>query len=402
MTQETAVSRQAWLNVGLLAAAQAMFMSIQSMGTTTTPLAAKQMLGDLAHLATVPQALVHTTLMLTTLPAALVMMKLGRKIGFSIGAMCAVISGVISAYAVIAQSFILLCAGTMLQGAAAAFAWHYRFAATDGTPPSFRPRAISLVLAGGVAGAFIAREASTRSVEMFSYVYVGVYVMLSVFGLVTLLLVQGLKVPQLTAAERAEPGRPMREIARQPAFIAALLSSMFGYAVMTLVMTSTPLAMDGCGFKFADTSTVIMAHILGMFLPSFFTGNLINRFGVLPIIVTGALIEAVCAVVNLSGIGFWNFIVGNVLVGVGWNFTYVGGSTLLTSTYKPVERERVQGTHDFAVYSTTAVAAAASGLLQVNAGWNAVNIATFPMMAIVIGGIIWLTIRQRRDSFSKA
>ena len=155
----------------------------------------------------------------------------------------------------------------------------------------------------------------------------------------------------------------MAEIARQPAYRVALASSVFGYAVMTLTMSATPLAMLACGFGFADSATVIQAHIIAMFLPSFFTGHLIARFGVLPVIAAGGLIEFGCALVNLAGIDFANFLIANILVGIGWNFTYVGGSTLLTTTYTPAERAKVQASHDFAVYAATATAAALSGVL---------------------------------------
>jgi MFS family permease len=186
------------------------------------------------------------------------------------------------------------------------------------------------------------------------------------------------------------------QIVRQPAYRVALASSVFGYAVMTLTMSATPLAMLACGFGFTDSATVIQAHIIAMFLPSFFTGQLIARFGVLPIIAAGGLIEFGCAIVNLAGIGFANFLIANVLVGLGWNFAYVGGSTLLTTTYAPAERAKVQASHDFLVYAATASAAALSGLLQAKAGWAAINLAALPLMGLVVGAAVWLMARQRR------
>ena len=187
----------------------------------------------------------------------------------------------------------------------------------------------------------------------------------------------------------------MREIIRQPAYIVALASSMFGFATMTLVMSATPLAMLACGFKFADSATVIQGHVIAMFLPSFFTGNLINRFGVLRIIAVGALLQAACAIVNLTGIQFAHFFIANVLVGLGWNFTFVGGTTLLTTTYRPVERAKVQASHDFVVYATTATAAGVSGLLAAGPGWSAVNLTALPMMGIVLLAAGTLMVRQR-------
>ena len=189
----------------------------------------------------------------------------------------------------------------------------------------------------------------------------------------------------------------MGQIVRQPVFIVALISSMLGYGVMTLVMSATPLAMLACGFKFNDSATVIQGHVIAMFLPAFFTGHLIQKFGVLPIIITGAVIQIGCALVNLAGVDFYNFFIANIFVGLGWNFTYVGGTTLLTSTYTPSERAKVQASHDFLVYSTTALAAGLSGVLQAKAGWVLVNVASLPMMGIVILAASWLMLHQRRQ-----
>jgi MFS family permease len=210
-------------------------------------------------------------------------------------------------------------------------------------------------------------------------------------------VVQFLRIPNLSASERASGGRTMRAIAAQPTFRVALVSSMLGYGVMTLVMSATPLAMLDCGYVFADSATVIQVHIIAMFLPSFFTGSLIQRFGELPIIATGALIQLACALVNLAGIDFWNFLIANFFVGLGWNFTFVGGSTLLTRTYEPVERAKVQASHDFTVYATTATAAALAGFLQQRAGWMVINLAAIPLMATVVAATVWLALRRRRE-----
>ena len=211
------------------------------------------------------------------------------------------------------------------------------------------------------------------------------------------MIIQGLRIPRPTAEIRASGGRPLSIIARQPAFLVALMSSMFGYGVMTLVMSTTPLAMQACGFAFSDSATVIQAHVIAMFLPSFFTGHLIRRFGALPLIIVGALIEAGCALVNLAGIDFMNFLIGLALVGLGWNFTYVGGTTLLTTVYEPAEQAKVQGVHDFSVYAMTAIAAGLAGVLQQKSGWAAVNMAVLPAMGLVVLAATWMLIRQRRQ-----
>lgn len=384
-------------NVPLLALAQGMFMTVQSMGTVTLPLAALAMLDDQwKWLATMPLFLNHAGIMALTIPASLLMNRIGRRAGFTIGALLSVTFGVLAALGVWWQSFELLCFSAFLKGSAAAFAHYYRFAAADVSPSLLKPRAISYVMVGGVAAGFIGPELAKRTVDWFAPVtFMGVFVALALVAAASLLVLRVLSIPPLTATERAQGGRPLAEIARQPAFVTAVMSSMFGYAVMTLVMTSTPLAMVACGYGFQQTATVIQWHIIAMFVPSFFTGHLIQRFGVLPIIATGALIELGCALVNLAGIDFWNFLAANVLVGLGWNFAYVGGSTLLTRTYEPVERAKVQAAHDFTVYATTATAALASGVMHAAAGWKVINVATLPLMVSIVLAVIWLAAKQR-------
>jgi MFS family permease len=390
-------------NVALLAVAQALFMSTQSMGIATTPLAGHSLLGVDKSLATLPIFLNHAGIMLTTIPASLLMGRIGRRAGFTIGAFLAIVFGLLAAYAVVHRSFELLCVSALLQGSAAAFAWYYRFAAADASPNAFKPKAISYVMAGGIAAGFVGPQIAKWTVDWFAPVtFMGVYIAIAITGVLSVVLLQLLRIPRLTAAERAEGGRPLSEIARQPAYIAALISSMFGYGVMTLVMSATPLAMLACGFHFADSATVIQVHIIGMFAPSFFTGHLIQRFGVLTIIATGALIQVGCALTNLAGVEFANFLVANALVGLGWNFTYVGGSTLLTRTYRPSERARVQASHDFVVYATTATAAALAGFLQQKAGWTAINLAALPLMGIVICTALFLGMRERREARTQA
>lgn len=399
MTSSPASTPHFRRNVALLAIAQALFMCTQSMGIATTPLAAHSMLGADKSLATVPIFLNHVGIMLTTFPASLLMGRIGRRAGFTIGGILAIVFGALAVYAVIIKSFELLCVSALLQGSAAAFAWYYRFAAADTSPDGFKPKAISYVMAGGVVAGIVGPQIAKWTVNWFAPItFMGVYVAIAITGALSVVLMQFLRIPQLTAAERAQGGRPLGEIVRQPIFIGAILSSMFGYGVMTLVMSATPLAMLDCGFHFSDSATVIQVHIIAMFLPSFFTGSLIQRFGVRTIIATGALIQAACAVINIAGVDFENFLIANALVGLGWNFTYVGGSTLLTKAYRPAERARVQASHDFAVYATTATAAALAGFLQQKSGWMAINVAALPLMAIVVLAMFWLGHKQRREA----
>lgn len=386
-------------NVGLLAIAQALFMCITTMAIATTPLAGHALLGVDKWMATVPLFLNHLGIMIMTIPASLLMGRIGRRAGFTVGAFIAFVSGAVSFYAIYAQSFELLCLGSLMTGFSSAFAWYYRFAAADVADEAYRPKAIALVMAGGLVAGVLGPQTAKWSLHWLDpMVFAGVYVMTMVFAALSIIVIQGIRIPGLTKAQLAEGGRPMSEIIRQPAYIVALCSSMFGYGVMTLVMSATPLAMLACGFSFHDSATVIQGHVIGMFLPSFFTGHLITRFGVLKIIALGAIIQMGCSAVNLAGIDFMNFFIANVLVGVGWNFTYVGGSTLLTTTYRPAERAKVQASHDFMVYATTAAAAGLSGVLQARAGWDLVNIASLPLMGFVLIGALLLARHQTRQA----
>jgi MFS family permease len=391
-------------NVAVLALAQALFMSIQGMGIAATPLAAYALLPpEDKWLATVPIFLVHLGIMGTTVPASLLMGVIGRRAGFMVGALLGVGAGAVACFALFNHSFPLLCVAAVMQGMQAAFFWYFRLAAADAAEPAFRAKAISLVMAGGVIAGFLGPETAKWAVNLLAPVtFAGIYVAMAAFSIAVLVLVEHVHIPRLSVEERTAGGRPMSRIVRQPAYRVAVTASVCGYAVMTLTMSATPLAMQACGFGFADSATVIQWHIIGMFLPSFFTGHLISRFGVLPVIAAGGLIEVACAVVNLSGIEFANFLIANMLVGVGWNFAYVGGSTLLTTTYTPAERAKVQASHDFTVYLATASAAALSGLLQAKAGWTILNLAALPVMATVVTVAVWLMLRQRREAVAPA
>jgi MFS family permease len=385
-------------NISVLSLAQALFMSVQGMGIAASPLAAHALLApDDQWLATAPIFLVHLAVMGTTIPASLLMGVIGRRAGFSLGAVFGSAFGVLGCLAMYRHSFPMLCLASVFQGMQAAFFWYFRLAAADASEPSYRSRAISLVMAGGVLAGFIGPQTAKWAVDWLAPVtFAGIYLAAAGFSLAVLVLVQLLRIPRLSLEDRSGGGRPIAVIARQPAYRVAVASSVFGYAVMTLTMSATPLAMLACGFGFADSATVIQAHIIAMFLPSFFTGHLIARFGVLPVIATGGLIEFGCAIVNLAGVDFANFLVANVLVGMGWNFAYIGGSTLLTTTYTPAERAKTQASHDFAVYAATASAAALSGVLAAKAGWTVINLAALPLMTAVTGAAVWLMWHRRQ------
>jgi MFS family permease len=391
-------------NVAVLALSQALFMSVQGMGSATTPLAAYMLLGSEAKwMATVPIFLSHLGIMASTIPASLLMAVIGRRAGFSLGAILGVLFGGAGCLALYLQSFPLLCVATLLQGVQGGFFWYFRLAAADASEPAYKAKAISAVMAGGVVAALLGPQAAKWAVDWLAPVtFAGVYVGIALFSAAVLVLVQLLRIPGLTAAERAAGGRSLPTILRQPALRVALAASVFGYAVMTITMSATPLAMQACGFTFFDSASVIQMHMVGMFLPSLFTGHLIARFGVLAVIAAGGLLEFAGAAVNLAGVDLANFAIANTLIGLGWNFAFVGGSTLLTTTYTPVERAKVQASHDFAVYAATATSAALSGVLQAKAGWSVINLAAIPLLGVVIGAALWLMAHERRMAVAPA
>ncbi len=379
-------------NVLMLAICQALAMSGSSLVMTVSALAG-YMIAEDKSLATLPMACQFLATMLSTIPASLLMRRVGRRAGFTFGQLFGLAGAAVSSFAVFHGNFELLIFGAFLLGIHNAFWQYYRFAAADTASEAFRARAISYVLAGGVIAAVVGPELSKLSVDFFAPVrFAGGYAAVVFLILLAVVLLQFIDIPK-PSREDSRGGRPLSEIARQPAFVVAVLAAMLGYGVMNLVMTATPLAMAACSHGFEDTAFVIEWHILGMFAPSFFTGHLIKRFGALNIITTGIVIMFACLAVHLSGIGLWQFWAGLVLLGVGWNFMFVGGTTLLTETYTPAERAKVQALNDFLVFSTVSIAVFSSGALQHLFGWSWVNLAMIAPMAIALAATLWLRYR---------
>ena len=377
-------------NVWLLSACTALSQSGNSIMIVTAPLVGYSLAID-KGLATLPLALQFTATMLATIPASLFMRHAGRRVGFSVGAVIGFIGAFLCAYGIFEASFWTFSAGTIFIGVYNAFVQFYRFAAADTARESYRSTAISLVLAGGIVAAIMGPELAKISQAWFSPVlFAGCYVVIMGLSVAVLGLMQFIEIPPLTAAQKQDKGRPLTVIASQPTFVVAVLSAAIGYAVMSLVMTSTPLAMVACGFAFGDSARVIQFHAIAMFAPSFFTGHLIRRFGAPTIIIVGAVLNFICLAVNLSGIEFTNFFVGLILLGLGWNFMFIGGTTLATETYTPSERNKTQAMNDFIVFSLVAAAAFSSGYLHSNFGWAAVNLGVAPPLAIALAAVVWL------------
>ncbi len=385
----TSSYRNARRNVGLLAACQAMLF------TNNATLIAINGLAGLAlaphkSLATLPVTGWVAGSALATVPASLYMKRVGRQQGLMRGASVGILGAIVCAWAIWIQSFWLLCAGTLLWGTYNAFGQYYRFAAAEVASAEWRPTAISLVLAGGLVGGILGPTTSRYTVDLVGPKFMGAYLALIAFALAAIVILAFVRIPEPGEGEQAKAGRPMREIAAQPKFIVAVLSGAIGYGVMNFLMTSTPIAMGVCGHPYSDAAFVISSHVIGMFAPSFFTGMLIKRVGLLPLMFVGALLNVAAIAIALSGIGVAEFWLALVALGVGWNFLYIGGTTLLTQAYRPEERAKAQGANEFAIFLMMAISSFASGMIVTNAGWEKVNLAALPLVGVVLVSIFWL------------
>ncbi|HTM61147.1 MAG TPA: MFS transporter [Burkholderiales bacterium] len=381
-------------NVGLLAACQAMLFTNNSTLIAINGLAGLA-LAPRAALATLPVTCWVAGGALATMPASLHMKRVGRQLGLTTGTFWAIAGALICATAIALQSFWLLCAGTLIWGVYNAYGQYYRFAAADAAPADFRATAISLVLAGGLVGGIVGPTLSRFTIDLAERKFQGAYLTLILFALVSVALLRFIRIPPPSAAERAATGRPLREIAAQPKFIVAVLSAAVGYGVMNFLMTSTPIAMQACGHPFSSAAFVISSHIIGMFGPSIFTGSLIRRFGVLPIMLTGAALNLVTITIAFTGVSVSHFWWALVLLGVGWNFLYTGGTLLLTETYRPEERAKAQGANDQVVFLVMLVSSFTSGATVTTAGWERVNLLALPLIALVAVTLVWFTLHQR-------
>jgi predicted MFS family arabinose efflux permease len=376
-------------NVAILAGNQALFLIAAITVMTLSGLVGRR-LAPTPALATLPIAMMMIGVVLAALPASLLMKRIGRRGGFIVGAVAGgAAGGALSVLAIAVGSFALFCAGNLLLGVYQAFANYHRFAAADAASPAFESQAISLVLAGGVVAAYLGPLNASRTTDLLAGIPdAGPYAVITVLALLGGALHLRLRIPD---EHRARGGhqRPLREIVANPAFRIALLAATVGYTIMILVMTATPLAMERAGFALPQVATIMQWHVLGMFAPSFFTGHLIARHGLGRILLTGATALTVSIAAAVAGQTMAHFWVALVLLGLGWNFLFVGGSTLLATTHTPAERGKVQGANELVIFSAVALGSLLAGTLVHAAGWAALNLVLLPLVALTAGTILW-------------
>ncbi len=381
-------------NIALLSACQALLFNNSVTLIAISGLAGYALAAD-KGLATLPVTAQVIGSALATIPASLIMQRIGRRAGFQIGGGFGLIGGAISTLAIALSNFWLLCFGTLIVGVYGAFGLYYRFAAADSASKEFKAKAISLVLAGGLVGGLVGPALSKWTRDLAQPEFLASYASLMVFSLISMAILSQLQIPWVKEDEATAPPRALGNIMAQPTFIVAVTLSAIGYGVMSLLMTATPLAMGFASHPYSSAATVISWHVIAMFGPSLITGSLIKRFGLLSVMLAGVAIMFACVAAALSGITVTHFWLALVLLGVGWNFMYVGGTTLLTDAYRPSEKAKTQGVHDFLVFGVSIVSSFSSGLLLESNGWQMLNYVAIPFLAIAGLACLWMMLRTR-------
>jgi len=333
--------------------------------------------------------------MFTTVPASLLMQRVGRKPIFIVGACASIVGALLAVWSIVTANFVAFCFATALQGVFQATSGFYRFAAAEVSDEKTKSIAISWVLTGGVVAAVAGTLISSGASDIFApYTFAGSYAAASVLALANIGVVYLLNIPKPTAIHADGAARPWSELLQQKRMIVAMAAAMISYALMNLMMTAAPVAMIGCGFTKTDASWVVQWHVLAMFVPSFFTGQLILRYGAERITAIGVVVLMLAAAAGLAGITFGHFAVALVLLGLGWNFGFIGGTTMLTDCYRPSERGKVQAANDLGISILMAIASSSAGLILADWGWHIVPMALFPPAAIALMLLAWLKLAQ--------
>ncbi len=388
--------KQTRRNVGLLMAAQAL-------GGASPPIIISlggivgQTLAQDPTLATLPVSLYNLGLALSTLPAALLMRRLGRRAAYLLGALLGGASGLVAAIAVMRGDFMLFCTGTAMAGFYGACVQSYRFAAADAVLPALRSVAISRVMIGGLAAAIIGPQLVIWTRDALPAApFAGSFFAQAALACLALPIIAMFRAPPPLPAASAGTARPLGEIARQPQFCVAVIAGVVTYGLMSFVMTASPMAMVACGHTIGEAALGIQWHVLAMFAPSFFTGNLIARFGKFGVTAFGLVMIAASGLLALTGLDLLHFWGSLVLLGMGWNFGFIGATSMLTDCYRPAERAKVQGLNDFLVFGTVAMASFSSGRLLNTSGWSTINTLMLPLAAAVLVLLAGLAWRQRQ------
>jgi len=394
--------KRAKFNVSVLVLAQAILGSQMPMIFTIGGLAGQTLAPNPCY-ATLPISLIVLGSMLAANPISMIMQRYGRRIGFFVGALGGALGGAVGAYGLYLDSFEIFMIGSLLTGIYMSAQGFYRFAAADTASEAFRPKAISYVMAGGLASALIGPQLVKVTAQSMVVPFMGTYLTIIAINVLGSALFLALNIPKPEQRSADAPiGRSRWEIMKTPTVAVAMICAMVSYALMNLVMTSTPLAVVGCGFEQNTAADVVSAHVLAMFVPSFFTGHLIARFGTTKIVGAGLVILASAGAVALQGVNVENFFLALILLGVGWNFGFIGATTMLASAHNPEEKGIVQGMNDFFVFGGVTVASLSSGgLMNCSGGspvegWTAVNIAMVPFLTLAGGALIWLAMQKRR------
>jgi predicted MFS family arabinose efflux permease len=401
---ERALDRRAHRNLLLLACCQAVGQSCNTMMFAATGLSVITFYHrpDLANL---PVTMQHIGVMIWVFPAALLMQRVGRSIGFRVGSLFGMAGATIMCVGLYTANFLVMCAGGLVLGYAVACLQMYRFAAAELVPIHYRAKAISWVTAGGVAAAVIGPSLVRVTHDLTMPLYLATYAAILGLHVIVFTVMSFISFPSVAASaatagptEAAAPPRPLLVIASQPRFIASAMAGMLAFGTMSFIMSASPLAIVGCGFSHAEAHWVIFLHVLGMFVPSFFTGNLINRFGATTVMSWGVVLMLIGVVAALAGMTEWNFRLALTVNGVGWNFLFVGATALVTTCYRPNERGKTQAFNDLLVFSTTATSSFMAGFLQDRWGWQPLNWFSVLLMLVAAAAVIWL--RYQRASLS--
>ncbi len=389
------------ISILLLSICFALSASTSSLSVSASSLVGFQIANNKA-LATLPLTFHLMGTMLAGIPASLLMKRIGRRYGFLIGTGIGTFGAASASLAIIYSSFTLFCLSIFCLGVLNGFAQLYRFTAVEVSSIEFRTKAVSYVMLGGIAAGFIGPAIAAEGKDYFENAqFAGSYLSIILLYFLIVIILMRIRLPQPSVVEQKGDTRPLTVIFKQPKFIVSVLSAMIGYGVMAMIMTATPLAITkGSGYPFSDAAFVIQWHALGMFAPSFITGSLIKRFGSVQIIFTGILLNFICIAINISGTELINYWSALVLLGVGWNFMFVAGTTMVTETYQPAEKAIVQGVNDFLVFGTAALSSLLSGVLQTSFGWETVNISAVPLLLIVLVSLFWFLFSNNQKTES--